>query len=144
MSDVPDCIGRCQVDEDLQLMDSFVPHRLLCLRLDDRKMAAMAFHEHKASLVQLDQLEEMGSMTMWVETAAMAFEDSKAGCEESRLPIDTVTVNTYPHRELSISALSRVQKMFGRAQFVLSWDPIVYVACSLAAYFTVSRTAIRC
>ena len=82
MSDVPDCIGRCQVDEDLQLMDSFVPRRLLCLRLDVRKMAAMAFHEHKVSLVQLDQLEEVGSMTMWVETAAMAFEDSKAGCEE--------------------------------------------------------------
>ena len=29
-------IGRCQVDEDLLLMDRFVPHRLLCLRLDGR------------------------------------------------------------------------------------------------------------
>ncbi len=82
MSDVPDCVGRCQVDEDLQLMDSFVPRRLLCLRLDVRKMAAMAFHEHKAPLVQLEQLEEVGSMTMWAETAAMAFENSTAACEE--------------------------------------------------------------
>ena len=70
------------MDEDLQLMDSFVPHRLLCLRLDVRKMAARAFHEHKVSLVQLDQLAEIGSTTMWVETAAMAFENSTAACEE--------------------------------------------------------------
>ncbi len=107
-------------------------------------MAAMAFQDREAPSVRPGQLEEMASMTMWVATAAMALEDSKAGREESRRPIDTVTVSTYPRRDLSISVLSWVQEMFGRAQFVSSWDPIVYVAGSPAAHFTAFRTAIRC